>query len=215
MFSLESFKQQYQTDTAEVVVADRRFHLFVPRSIERFIDPVDPLRNFPLWSKIWYASLVLADYLARLPVNPAKQFLEIGSGMGLVSIVATRKGHNMTLTECDPHALNFARANVMLNKCSKLKIKRLDWYAPDLEEMFDYIVGSEVLYKKEHFPLLLKFFKQYLKPDGKIILVGELRRTDLAFYKTMESVFGIKILKKILRSENQETRINLISMIFK
>jgi predicted nicotinamide N-methyase len=215
MFSLESFQKQYQTDTTEVVVDEHRFHLFVPKTIDSFIDPLDPLRNFPLWSKIWQASLVLADYLAHLPVHPDKQFLEIGSGMGLVSIVATHAGHNFTLTEYDLHALNFARANARLNKCPKLEIKRLDWFKPNLEEIFDYIVGSEVLYKKACFPPLLKLFKQSLKSDGEIILVGEPRKTDLTFYKMMDPSFRIKVQKKTLRSANIEIRVNQINMTFK
>lgn len=215
MFSLASFEKQYQTDITEVVVDEHRYQFFVPKTIDSFIDPLDPLRNFPIWSKIWQASLVLADYLAHLPVHPDKQFLEIGSGMGLVSIVATHAGHNFTLTEYDPHALNFARANAKLNKCSKLKIKRLDWFKQNLEGIFDYIVGSEILYKKSCFPPLLRLFKQYLKPDGEIILVGEPRKTDSVFYKMMDLSFRIKIQKKILRSVNTETRVNQFSMTFK
>jgi predicted nicotinamide N-methyase len=186
MFSVDAFQKQYQTDSTEVVVAEQKFHLLMPRCIERFIDPMDPLHNFPLWSKIWQASLVLADYLARLPVDPAKRFLEIGSGVGLVSIVATRTGHLITLTEYDPHALNFARANAQLNKCYDLAIRSLDWFTPDLDESYDYIVGSEVLYKKRVFPALLKLFKNVLNPEGKVILAGEIRKTDLAYYKVMQ-----------------------------
>jgi predicted nicotinamide N-methyase len=215
MFSLEAFQKQYQTDATNVVVAEQKFHLLVPRCIQRFIDPEDPLHNFPLWSKIWQSSLILADYLARQPVDPAKRFLEIGSGMGLVSIVAARRGHDFTLTEHDPHALNFARANAQLNKCYELDIRSLDWCTPDLEESFDCIVGSEVLYKQRVFSSLLKLFKKVLRPNGTVVLAGEWRKTDMAFYKVMQPHFHIRIEKKVLRSEKENTRINLFKMTLK
>ncbi|MGD2271633.1 MAG: methyltransferase [Desulfobacterales bacterium] len=215
MFSLNAFQKQYQTDATDVVVAEQKFHLLVPRCIERFIDPRDPLRNFPLWSKIWLSSLILADYLARQPVDPAKRFLEIGAGVGLVSIVAARRGHVFTLTEHDPHALDFARANAQLNKCYELDIRSLDWCAPDLEESFDYIVGSEVLYDQRVFPPLSKLFKNVLRPDGTVILAGETRKTDMAFYKVMQPHFHIRIEKRGLRSEKENTRINLFKMTLK
>lgn len=212
MFSVEAFQRQYQTDTTEVVVAEQKFHLLVPKCIEKFIDPVEPLHNFPLWSKIWRSSLVLADYLARQPVDPTKRFLEIGAGVGLVSIVAARRGHVFTLTEYDPHALDFARANARLNKCYELDIRSLDWRTPDLEDSFDCIVGSEVLYQQRIFPSLLKLFKKVLKPNGTVLLAGEIRKTDLAFYKVMQPHFHIRIEKKILRGDKDNTRINLFKM---
>ena len=214
MFSLALFQKQYETDSTEVVFNEHRFRFLVPKSIDRFIDPVDPLLNFPLWSKIWPASIVLADYLVHLKVRPAKRFLEIGAGTGLVSIVATHLGHNFTLTEHDAHALNFARANALINNCSALVIRKLNWYNPDLQEAFDYIVGSEVLYKEETFPALLKLFKKLLKPAGEVILVGEIRKYDRAFYRAMEPFFNLKIQRKVLRSVNENTRIYLTNMTF-
>jgi predicted nicotinamide N-methyase len=215
MFSVALFQKQYETDSTEVVVNEQRFRFLVPKSIDRFIDPVDPLLNFPLWSKIWPASIVLADYLVHLEVQPAKRFLEIGAGMGLVSIVATHLGHNFTLTEYDAHALNFARANALINKCPTLVTRKLDWYKPDLQDVFDYIVGSEVLYKEESFQPLLKLFKKLLKPAGEVILVGEIRKHDRAFYRAMEPFFDLKIQRKVLGTANEKTRIYLTNMTFK
>jgi predicted nicotinamide N-methyase len=215
MFSLALFQKQYETDSTEVVVNDQRFRFLVPKSIDRFIDPVDPLLNFPLWAKIWPASIVLADTLAHLKVHPAKRFLEIGAGMGFVSVVATHLGLNFTLTEYDAHALDFARANALINKCPTLVIRKLDWNKPDLQDMFDYIVGSEILYKEESIQPLLKLFKKLLKPTGKVILVGEIRKHDRAFYKAMEPFFDLKIQRKVLRTVNEKARVYLTNMTFK
>ena len=119
-------------------------------------------------------------------LKPNDKILEIGCGIGLVGIIATKTGHDLTMTEYDPHALKFACANAQINKCSNLKIKRLNWHQTQLREQFNGIVGSEVLYKKKDFPSLLELFKTCLKRDGEVILVEEMRKTDLEFYKIME-----------------------------
>jgi predicted nicotinamide N-methyase len=212
---MNSFQKKYQTDCSDVVIKGQKFRFLAPKTIDKLIDPVDPMRNFPLWSKIWQASLILADYMAQLPVDSSKKFLEIGCGIGLVGIVATRMGHDLTMTEYDPHALNFACANARINNCSTLKIKRLNWHKPQLGEQFDGTMGSEVIYQKQDFPSLLGLFKRCLKMEGEVILVEEMRKTDLEFYKIMEPFFDIRAYKKILRSEDEETRVLLIKMVFK
>ena len=215
MFSLALFHKQYETDSTEVAVWEKRFRFLVPKSIDRFIDPGDPLLDFPLWSKIWPASVVLAETLVHLKSNPLMRFLEIGAGMGVVSIVATHWGHNFTLTEYDEHALNFARANAFINKCPNLVVKRLDWNKPDLQDSFDYIVGSEILYKQEYFQPLKTLFKTLLKPAGQVILAGEIRKHDRSFYKAMEPLFKLRIQRKVLSTEYESIRIYIMNMQFK
>jgi methylase of polypeptide subunit release factors len=58
---------------------------------------------------------ILSGHLADLSPVVNKRLLEIGGGVGLVSIVAATFGHKITMTEWDPDALNFARANAFSN----------------------------------------------------------------------------------------------------
>ncbi len=218
MFSLESFHKEYETDTVDLAIGKRRFSFLVPKSIDRFVDIEDVFHDFPLWSKIWEASIVLSEYLAGIPVQPEKRFLEIGGGMGLVGIIASAFGHRVTMTEYNPDALNYARANAETNPPgagSNLEITQLDWYRPRLEGLFDYIVGSEVIYKEKDFEPILKLFRRYLKPKGEIILSEGVRKTSLEFFRQMGEFFEIKAQKKVLRSEKGETRVILCRMKFK
>ena len=172
MFSLESFQKEYETETTEVVVKDRKFQILLPKSLARFINTQDVFHEFPLWAKIWPASWVLADYIAGMPVEAKKQFLELGAGAGLVSIVVASFGHRITMSEYDDDALRFARANALINECSRLPIVDLDWNRPQSPGRFDYIVASEVTYKKENCQPLVELLKACLKPDGEVILAG-------------------------------------------
>ena len=218
MFSLESFHKEYETDTTDLSIRERHFRLLVPRSIDRFVDTEDVFHDFPLWSKIWKASIVLSEYLAGIPVEPEKRFLEIGGGMGLVGIIASAFGHRVTMTEYNPDALNYARANAETNSPSadsNLEITQLDWNRPRLEGLFDYIVGSEVIYKEEDFKPILRLFKKYLKPEGTIILAERVRKTSMEFFRQMGEFYEIKAQKKVLRSEEEETRVILCRMKLK
>lgn len=212
MFSLEDFHQEYETDTRDIVINGKKFQFFVPGSIERFIDPENPLQDFPLWAKIWHAGTVLAGHLSQIPVETGKRMLEIGSGIGLVGIVAANAGHDVMATDYNAHALDFVRANSLLNNCPHLKVSRLDWNKPHLEDDYDYIIGSEVVYREQDVQLLLKLFHKYLKPDGKIILAEEMRKTISEFYRQMDPFFHVTIRKNILRSDSEENLVLLIEM---
>ena len=215
MFSLESFQKEYETETTEVVVKDRKFQILLPKSLARFINTQDVFHEFPLWAKIWPASWVLADYIAGMPVEAKKQFLELGAGAGLVSIVVASFGHRITMSEYDDDALRFARANALINECSRLPIVDLDWNRPQSPGRFNYIVASEVTYKQEDCQPLVELLKACLKPDGEVILAGEMRKTSMDFYKELETGFNISVQKKILRSDNEKVNIYLFRMTLK
>ncbi len=215
MFSLESFYQDYETETNEVVVKDRKFQILLPRFLTGFINTHDVFHEFPLWAKIWRASWVLADNLAAMPVAAKKQFLELGAGVGLVSIVAASFGHRITMSEYNQDALQFARANAHINDCPGLPVVELDWNRPQLPGRFDYIVASEVIYKKEDCRPLMKLLKACLKPDGEVILAGEMRKSSMDFYKELANLFNIKVQKKVLRSDDEKINIYLFRMTLK
>ncbi len=218
MFSLESFHQEYKTDTSDLAIKDRHFRFFVPKSIDKFLDHEDLFHDFPLWSKIWEASIILSDYVAGMPVDAEKCFLEIGCGMGVVGVVAAAFGHSVTMTEYNPDALNFARANTRANLTAgdaSLEIKELDWSKPRLEGLFEYIIGSEVIYKEKDYQPILKLLKTYLRPSGEIILAEGVRKTSMEFFRQMSEFFEITAQKKILRSRGEEVRIILARMKYK
>ena len=212
MFSIQEFYKAYQTETTEIVINGRKFSLLLPKYLDRFINPVDALDEFPLWAKIWKASWVLAGYLADMPPDVNKRILEIGAGVGLVGMVAATFGHRVTMTEYNSDALNFARANACLNHCPDLPIKKLDWNHPELKDQFDLIVASEVTYNEENFSPLIRLFQSNLKPGGEIILASEIRESNPDIFRPFKSDFDITLVKKTLRSETVAVPIVLLKM---
>ncbi len=215
MFSLESFHKEYETETTDLAINGHKFQMLLPKDLQKFINPHDVMNDFPLWARIWPASWVLASYLAELPVAAEKNFLEIGGGIGLASIVAASFGHRITMTEYNRDALQFARANALINECPQLDIQELDWNRPRLTGRWDYIVASEVSYKKEDFQALQALFKSSLKTSGEVLMAGEMRKLSKDIFKTLETVFDIRVIKKILRSDDDTINIFLFRMRLK
>jgi predicted nicotinamide N-methyase len=212
MFSIEKFDREYHSERREVVIDNHSYTFLVPDTLDRFIDPENPLNNFPLWAKIWQAGIVLASQLSRMPADQDKRILEIGSGLGLVGIVAACNGHQVTLTDYNEHALNFIRANAHINGCGHVNVEQLDWTQPQLVGVYDTIVGSEIVYKDEDIVLLSRLFEKYLKPGGTIILVEEMRRTLTQFFKRLDPRFHISIKKHILNAEDEKSTVLMIQM---
>lgn len=209
MFSLQKFHQHYQTELREAVIGERAFRFLVPASLEPFLDDRDLFHKFPLWTKIWEASLLLAHRVSAVPPDATQSWLELGAGLGVVGVVATAFRHRVTITEHDAHALDFIRANLHINGCRQGIVHRLDWKKPDLAERFDRIVGSELIYNEEDFPALKRLFKSLLKPRGEILLAGEVRQSNRLFLDMMTADFHVEVARNTLRSETGSIRLLL------
>ncbi len=202
-FSLEQFLCDYDTETFPFRIGDRELHFLKPKTIERFINPDDPMAEFPMWAKFWEASVVLTQHMAGLPVDAHRRILELGSGLGVAGIVSAVMGHCITLTERNPDALNFLQANAGINGCDQIAIHYLDWFHPQLMGRFDLIVGSEIVYQDSVIEALGTLFKKHLRPHGRVVLAERVRTTETQFYERMSSSFNIRVKKHTLRSREK------------
>ena len=211
MQSVEAFQAEYNPRTTELVIRGRRFEIMLARSLDRFIRSEDPMDRFPLWSKVWEASILLADHMAGLAPDPDRRILEIGCGLGLVGTVAAAFGHRVTMTENDDHALAFARANARLNAGpgTTPEIVKMDWQAPSFQGRFHWIIGSEIVYRREDFAPLRRLFQAFLEPGGTILVAAELRETTLAFLNRMSEDHQTEARKKVVRGNDREIPIVL------
>jgi predicted nicotinamide N-methyase len=203
MFSLSEFHNTYETVTVPVVIDDLVLSFYKPASIDRFINKDNPMDNFPMWAKVWEASAMLASHLYHLQSNARQTMLEIGCGLGMTGIAAAKAGHRVTMTEINPDALDFARANAHLNGCPDIPIASMDWNAPRLSGRFDYIFGSATVYKQTDIAGLERLFDRYLKPGGTIILGERIQRTTHRLFERLQADYCIQVQKKNLRAEER------------
>ncbi len=210
--ALPAICDKYATETIPVTIHGRRLQFIKPRELASFIDPDDPLKAFPLWAKIWEASAVLAEHMAQLPTEPPLQILELGAGLGVAGVTAAAFGHRVTITEYDPRALEFIKANALLNNCPEAVVCALDWGRRELEGQFDLIIGSEIVYSDQIIDMLAAVFQKYLRPQGRIVLAEGVRATGVRFWERMAANFNIRVRKTNLRSENETRTILLFEM---
>ena len=203
MNNLAAFYRKYDTELRELTIHGRKFKFVVPKTLDDFIDLKDVTRDFPLWAKIWEASWVLAEFFAHHPPQPSHKILEVGAGIGVVGIVASSFGHNITLTEYNQHALRFATANAVINDCRDIRIVRLDWRKPTLQQTFDSIIGSEITYHEKDFRHMCSLFSSYLKPHGQIMLSLGVRRDGLAMVGKLHQFFNVRTKKYRISSADE------------
>jgi predicted nicotinamide N-methyase len=212
---MEQFERTYDTEIFPVQIGNISLRFHKPKSIDRFINPDDLMKEFPLWAKIWDASAVLTQYMAELEVDATRRILELGSGLGVAGITAASLGHHITLTEYNADALEFLKANAQLNQCQHIPIHHLDWFQPQLKGSFDLIVGSEIVYQKEAVAALGDLFRKYLAPNGQAVLVERVRSTGAVFFEKMADKFDIRAQKRTLKSNKKAETIILFEIRLK
>jgi 2-polyprenyl-3-methyl-5-hydroxy-6-metoxy-1,4-benzoquinol methylase len=121
-----------------------------------------------------------------LGICSGKRILEVGCGIGLASLVLNHRGADITATDRHPEVGNYLTENVQLNDGKEIPFVRTGWADPDsgLGE-FDFIVGSDLLYEREHVELLAAFIDRHAKPACDVMLVDPGRRHHARFSKRM------------------------------
>lgn len=152
-----------------------------------------PLRDLPLWAKIWPASFVLGRFLRNFGPE-GKTLLEPGCGMGALSLVAAQYGFERILaTDICDQALDFARANVLANDLQNtISVKKLDiQHCSAFREQFDMIAAAEILYLEDLHRPILKLLQRSLARDGKAFFCTDMARLKPGFQKLAARHFRI------------------------
>ncbi|XP_007889749.1 protein-lysine methyltransferase METTL21E isoform X2 [Callorhinchus milii] len=139
-----------------------------------------------------------------------KHVLELGSGTGLLSIVAAILGAYVTATDMS-ELLGNLQVNLMRNTRGRSKhppqVKELAWNV-DLDKKFprsvhhyDYILASDVIYHHDYLNDLMATFEHFCHPDSVILLAYKLRfDSDHAFFEKFKKLFNTTTLAEISSS---------------
>lgn len=140
---------------------------------------------WPLFGQLWPSAQKLADLMQGWDVH-AQRVLEIGCGLGLASMVIHRRLGDITASDCHPLTETFLHANLLLNHLPGLKYCTGNWGRdnPALGE-FDLIIGSDVLYQREHPEQLAEFILLHAAPCAEVLIVDPNRGNRSAFNRRM------------------------------
>lgn len=95
----------------------------------------------------FFSTQLLLKYISKLPLEK-KEFMELGCGSGLISLVAAQKGAVVTATDINPVAVEFLKKNSLANN-SQLRIIRSDLFDTIPVKQYDIIAINPPYYKKE------------------------------------------------------------------
>ncbi|WP_137939716.1 methyltransferase domain-containing protein [Chitinivorax sp. B] len=144
--------------------------------------------TWSLFGQVWPSSLRLAAAVAKLNLV-GKRVLEIGCGLGLASLVVHRKLVDVTASDYHPLVGEFLRQNLLLNQLPPMNYQQGDWGVHDASlGMFDLIIGSDVLYERDHPQLLAGFIERHAESSMDVMIVDPNRGNRTAFSRQMASL---------------------------
>ncbi|MCL1125372.1 class I SAM-dependent methyltransferase [Shewanella surugensis] len=167
-------------------------HLRTLKDRNQFDDPQGEAKalgissaQWPLFGVIWDSSQILAHEMEHFSIHN-KRILEVGCGIALSSVLLKRLNANITATDYHPEAERFLQENIKLNQSGDIPFLRTNWNnQKDTLGTFDLIIGSDLLYEKEHITLLSAFIHRHANPHCEVIIVDPGRGNHAAFSKQM------------------------------
>lgn len=155
--------------------------------------------------RTWPAAVLLAQKIAESPKTifgdkERLRILELGSGTGLVGIVAaktllqTSTRAEIMLSDYDLTTLGRLQYNLSVNGCLDLisrvtcRTERLDW-SDDINDSYDIILGADLVYEREHGQLLHDAVRRLMVRTGSFHLVAALRPTHSIDIFYLEQLF--------------------------
>ncbi len=142
-----------------------------PDFAQKFIDE----DRAPYGIELWPASKILAHEILSGHVGPAAEALEIGCGLGLVSLAATKAGWVVTATDCDELAIEFLQYNATLNEISVHESGLLEWHHPPRDKKYRHIWAADVLYQLIDQEPLLRCLQVMLESGGVAMIADPYR----------------------------------------
>ncbi|XP_067847068.1 EEF1A lysine methyltransferase 3-like [Heptranchias perlo] len=140
--------------------------------------------NLGFSASIWEAALVLCQYFEHEKINfSERKVIELGSGTGIVGILAVLLGGDVTMTDQE-NALNQIEHNVSTNIPSasrhRSKVCALSW-GKDHRKFptdYDFILGSDIVYTSSTYPALLETLLYLANESTIIYLCSKLRKEN-------------------------------------
>ena len=141
--------------------------------------------QWSLFGQVWPSGRVLAEAMSVYAIA-GKRILEIGCGLGLASLVLQYRGANVLATDHHPLAEPFLAYNSALNELAAVPYRELQWSIPD-ETLgkFDLIIGSDILYERDHAELLASLMARHALPDAEVLVTDPGRGNSAPFTRAL------------------------------
>jgi predicted nicotinamide N-methyase len=213
----EALALEYDLDEKLYTFAHHSFSFLSVLDSYALLDRISPEEfikdeQMPYWAEIWPSAITLASFIAdELPLEGLRA-VEIGAGVGMVSVVAAWKGAGVVATDYSLEALRFVRYNAMKNSVD-LSVERLDWRLVKCSEQFDLLFAADVLYERVNLLPVIFAIDKLLKPGGVAYIADPRRRLAEQFLElATENHFLITPFAREYRAGTQAVSVNIYRM---
>ena len=143
--------------------------------------------NWCLFGQVWPAGRVLAQAMSSFDVD-GKRILELGCGLGLASLVLSRRKADITASDHHPLAEEFLTYNAALNGLPAPAYLDIAWTQPQPKlGQFDLIIASDVLYERGHAEQLSRLISLHATPSSEVLITDPGRGNSGAFSTAMKA----------------------------
>jgi predicted nicotinamide N-methyase len=174
-------------------LAGREVRMLRPRDGDALLDELltedDPDEDrLPFWAELWPSGTALARAVAASP-PVGLRVLELGCGLGLVSIAAAAAGASVLAADRSPEAIAFTTVNAGRNGVElRTALCAFDQPAPLLAEApWDLVLAADVLYEKDNLPVLARLLPRLVGTTGEVWLADPERRLAAIFLADLDA----------------------------
>lgn len=189
----------YKTEKLSLKICDKTYNINQVTNVDEVFDHLihtakDDVNvsdeRIPYWTEIWPSALALSEFIIKNHgLFEEKNIIEIGSGLALPSIVASEFAKEVVITDYLEDAINFAKANVLLNERMNVNFSKLDWRNNSTEIKYDVVLASDIAYEKRSFEFIPKAIETLLKDDGVCYISEPGRAMAKEFFETLMPSF--------------------------
>jgi len=179
-------------------LAGRELRLLRPRDGDALLDEVlaedDPAdERLPFWAELWPSGSALAAAVARRPLAGSR-VLELGCGLGLVSVTAAALGACVLAADQSPEAVAFTAVNAARNAVEVRTVQcTFERPAPLLAEApWDLVLAADVLYEPRTVPVIVDLLPRLVDPGGEVWLADPGRPRECDFLRAVDAAGWIR-----------------------
>ena len=167
----------YETRKFDVRVGAREYRLRALSDHMQYADPDGEARragicsaSWSLFGQLWPASRALAQAVKHIDIAN-RRIIELGCGLALPSLLLKSRGADVTASDHHPLSERFLDYNAVLNSLPPIPYRDLPWTKKIRKPgQYDLIVGSDVLYERNHPGMLARLIEQLAAPVAKVMI---------------------------------------------
>jgi predicted nicotinamide N-methyase len=173
--------------TLPLTIGERMWRVTGVHDQDQLLDAAESFDDIPYGCLIWDSSIALARHIAEQPqLVRGVRVLELGAGTGLAGLVAAACDARVCQTDHLGEALSLAAFNARQNGIAAPKSLLADWRDWQHAELYDVIIGADILYSLEAAPYLVPILTRNLAPSGRVILADPSRPQALDLIARLE-----------------------------